>query len=52
MTDEGFQNNIDGPFISLPAVLLCHSLPCGRTGICIDNRTFTSAPSGSKKNNM
>jgi len=45
MTDEGFLDKINGPFI-------CHSLRCWRTGICIDNVAFTRVTSGSKKNNV
>ena len=52
MTDEGFLDKIDCPFISLTAIILCHLLPCWRTGICIDNVTFTRATSRGKKNNV
>jgi len=52
MTDEGFLDKIDGPFICLTAAILCHSLQCWWTGICIDNVAFTRATSGSKKNNV
>jgi len=52
MTDEGFLDKIDGPFICLTAAILCHSLRCWRTGICIDNVAFTRATSGGKKNNV
>jgi len=52
MTDEGFLNNIDGPFMCLTAAILCHSLRCWRTGISIDNVAFTRATSVGKKNNM
>jgi len=52
MTDEGFLDKIDGPFIRLTAAILGHSLPCWRTGICIDNLVFTRGTSGGKKNNV
>jgi len=52
MKDEGFLDKIDGPFICLTAAILCHSLRCWWTGICIDNVAFTSATSGGKKNNV
>ena len=52
MTDEGFLDKIDGPFICLTAAILCHSLRCWRTGICIDNVAFTRATSWGKKNNV
>jgi len=52
MTDEGFLDKIDGRFISLTAAILCHSLRCWRTGICIDNVAFTRATSGGKENNV
>jgi len=52
MTDEIFLDKIDGPFICLTADILCHSLRCWRTGICIDNVAFTRATSGGKKNNV
>jgi len=52
MTDEVFLAKIDGPFICLTAPILCHSLQCWRTGICIDNVAFTRATSGGKKNNV
>jgi len=52
MTDEGFLDKIDGPFSCLTAAILCHSLRCWWTGICIDNVAFTRATSGGKKNNM
>jgi len=52
MTDEGFLDKIDRPFICLTAAILCHSLQGWRTGICIDNVAFTSATSEGKKNNV
>jgi len=52
MKDEGFLDKIDGPFICLTAAILCHSLRCWRTGICIDNVAFTRATSGGKNNNV
>jgi len=52
MTDEGFLDKIDGPFICLTAPILCYSLQCWRTGICIDNVAFTRATSGGKKNKV
>jgi len=52
MTDEGFLDKIDDPFICLTAAILCHSMPCWRTGICIDNVAFTRATSLGKKNNV
>jgi len=52
MTDQGFLDKIDGPFICLTAAMLCHSLRCWRTGICIDNVAFTRATSAGKKNNV
>jgi len=52
MTDDGFLDKIDGPFICLTAAILCHSLRCWRTGICINNVAFTRATSVSKKNNV
>jgi len=52
MTDEGFLDKIDGPFICLTAAILCHSLRCCRTGICINNVAFTRATSGGKKDNV
>jgi len=52
MTDEGFLDKIDCPFICLTAAILCHSLRCWWTGICIDNVAFTRATSGGKKNNV
>jgi len=52
MTDEGFLDKIDGPFICLTAAILCHSLRCWRTGICIDSVAFTRATSRGKKNNV
>jgi len=52
MTDEGFLDKIDGPFICLTAAILCHSLRGWRTGICIDNVAFTRATSRGKKNNV
>jgi len=51
MTDEGFLDKIDGPFICLTAAILCHSHRCWRTGICINTVAFTRATSGGKKNN-
>jgi len=51
MMDEGFLDKID-PFICLTAAILCHSLRCWWTGICIDNVAFTRATSGGKKNNV
>jgi len=52
MTDEGFLDKIVGPFICLTAAILCHSLRCWRTGMCIDNVAFTRATSGRKKKNL
>jgi len=52
MTDEGFLDKLDGPFICLTAAILGHSLQSWRSGICIDNVAFTRATSGSKKNNV
>ena len=52
MTDEGFLDKIDGPFICLTAAILCHSLRWWRTGICIDNVAFIRATSGGRKNNV
>jgi len=52
MTDEGFLDKIDEPFICLSATILCHSLRCWWTDICIDNVAFTRATSGGKKNNV
>jgi len=52
MKDEGFLDKIDGPFICLTAAILCHSLRCWWTGICIDNVAFIRATSGGKKNNV
>jgi len=52
MMDVGFLDKIEGPFICLTAAILCHSLRCWRTGICIDNMAFTRATSGGKKNNV
>jgi len=52
MTDQGFLDKIDGPFICLTAAILCHSLRCWRTGISVDNVAFTRATSGGKKNNV
>jgi len=36
MTDEGFLDKIDGPFMCLTASILCHSLRCWRTRIGIE----------------
>ena len=52
MTDVGFLDKIDGLFICLTAAILCHSVPCWQTGICIDNVAFTRATSVGKKNNV
>jgi len=52
MTDEGFQDKIDGLFICLTAAILCHSLRCWRTGIGINNVAFTRATSDGGKNNV
>jgi len=52
MTDEGFLEKIDGPFICLTSVILCHSLRGWWTDICIDNVAFTRATSGGKKKNV
>jgi len=52
MMDADFLDKIDGPFICLTAAILCHSLRCWRTGICIDNVGFTRTTSGGKKNNV
>jgi len=52
MTDEGFLDKIDDLFICLTAAILCYSLQCWQTGICIDNMAFTRAHSGGKKNNL
>jgi len=52
MTDEGFLDKIDCPFICLTAAILCHSLRCWWTSICIDNVAFTRATSAGKKNNV
>jgi len=52
MTDEGFLDKIDGLFICLTAAILCYSLQCWRTGICIDNMAITRANSRGKKNNL
>jgi len=52
MTDEGFLDKIDGPFICLTAATLCQSLRCWQTGISIDNVAFTWATSGGEKNNV
>jgi len=52
MTDEGFLDKIDGPFIWLIAVILCHSQGCWLTGICIDNVAWPRTTSEGKKNNV
>jgi len=52
MTDDAFLDKIDGQFICLTAAILCHSLRCCPTGICMDNVAFTRATSGGKKNNV
>ena len=52
MTDERFLDKIDGPFICLTEAILCHSLRCWRTGICIDNMAFTRATSRGKANKV
>jgi len=52
MTDEGFLDKIDGPFICLTAAILCHSLRCWWTAISIDNVAFSRATSWGKKNNV
>jgi len=52
MTDDGFLDKIDGPFICLTAAILCHSLRSWWTGICIDDVAFTRATSGRKKNHV
>jgi len=52
MTDEGFLDKLDGPFICMTAAILCHSMQCWRTGICIANVAFTRATSVGKKNNV
>ena len=52
MTDEGFLDKIDGPFICLTATIFCHALRCWRTGLCIDNVAFTRATSRGKKNKV
>jgi len=51
VTDEGCLDKIDGPFISLTAAIICHSLQYWSTGIRIDNGAFTRATSRGKKNN-
>ena len=43
MRDEEFLGKISGLYIGLIAAILCHSLPCGRTGHFIDNVSFTHA---------
>jgi len=52
MTDEGFLDKLDGPFICMTAAILCHLLQCWRNGICIANVAFTRATSVGKKNNV
>jgi len=52
MTNAGLLDKIDVPFICLTAAILCHSLRCWQTGICIDIVAFTRATSGGKKNNV
>ena len=52
MTDEGFLDKINGPFIWLTSVILCHSLRGWWTDICIDNVAFTRATSSGKKSNV
>jgi len=52
MTDKGFLDKIDGPFIYLTAIILFHSLGGWLTGICIDNVAFTRAASRGKNNNV
>jgi len=52
MTDVGFLDNIASPFICPTATILCHSLRCWRSSICIDNVAFTRATSGGKKINV
>jgi len=52
MTDKGFLDKIDGPFVCLTAAILCHSVRSWRTGLCIDNVAFTRATSGGKKNKV
>jgi len=52
MKDEDFLNKINGPFICLTAAILCYSLRCWQTGICIDNVAFTRVTSVGKKNNV
>ena len=48
MIDQGFLGNIDNPFSSLTAAILCYSLRCWRTGDIIDNVAFMSANSRGK----
>jgi len=50
ITDEGFLDKVEGPFICLTAAILCHSLRCWRTAIFINNVVFTQASSGGKIN--
>jgi len=50
MTDAGFLGKIDGQFICLTAVILCHSLGCWRNGNFIDNVPLTRVISKGKTN--
>jgi len=52
MTDDGFLDKIDGLFITRTAAILCYSLRCWRTGLCIKNVAFTRVTSEGRKNNV
>jgi len=50
MRDKRLLDKINGPFICLTAVILCHSPRCWRTGNFINNVAFTRASSKGKTN--